>query len=72
MIVGIDVAKHKHFAKILFPDGSESPPFWFSNHRKGFETFPQGCGGGNGTVVPNFPLFLPGFTDMAYHRGCPE
>lgn len=39
MIVGIDVAKHKHFAKILFPDGSESQPFGFENHRRGFETF---------------------------------
>lgn len=39
MIVGIDVAKQKHFARILFPDGSESQPFGFSNHRKGFETF---------------------------------
>ena len=35
MIVGIDVAKQKHFARILFPDGSESQPFGFSNHRKG-------------------------------------
>jgi len=39
MIVGIDVAKQKHFARIRFPEGSESQPFWFSNHRKGFETF---------------------------------
>lgn len=39
MIVGIDVAKQKHFAKILFPDGNESQPFCFDNHRKGFETF---------------------------------
>lgn len=39
LIVGIDVAKHKHFARILFPDGRESQPFWFCNHRKGFETF---------------------------------
>jgi transposase len=39
MIVGIDVAKHKHVAKILFPNGSESQPFSFSNHRRGFETF---------------------------------
>ena len=39
LIVGIDVAKHQHVAKILFPDGSESQPFGFSNHRRGFETF---------------------------------
>jgi transposase len=39
LIVGIDVAKRKHVAKILFPDGSESQPFGFSNHRRGFETF---------------------------------
>ena len=39
MIVGIDVAKWKHVAKILFPDGSESPPFPFPNQRQGFEAF---------------------------------
>jgi len=39
LIIGIDVAKHQHVAKILFPDGSESQPFGFSNHRRGFETF---------------------------------
>ena len=39
MIVGIDVAKQKHFARILFPEGRESQPFSFYNHRKGFETF---------------------------------
>jgi transposase len=39
MIVGIDVAKWKHVAKILFPHGSESPPFSFPNHRRGFEAF---------------------------------
>jgi transposase len=39
LIVGIDVAKRKHVAKILFPDGSESQPFGFYNHRKGFEAF---------------------------------
>jgi transposase len=33
------VAKRQHVAKILFPDGSESPPFSFPNHRRGFETF---------------------------------
>jgi len=39
MIVGIDVAKHTHVARILFPDGSESKPFGFSNDRRGFEDF---------------------------------
>jgi transposase len=39
LLVGIDVAKHQHVARILFPDGSESQPFGFSNHRKGFEAF---------------------------------
>lgn len=37
MFVGIDIAKHKHFARILFADGSESAPFYFDNTRKGFE-----------------------------------
>jgi len=31
LIVGIDVTKMKHFARILFPDGSESAPFGFLN-----------------------------------------
>ena len=39
LVVGIDVAKHQHVARILFPDGSESQPFGFPNHRRGFETF---------------------------------
>jgi transposase len=39
LIVGIDVAKTKHFAKIIFPDGSESAPFGFMNTRGGFEAF---------------------------------
>jgi transposase len=39
LVVGIDVAKHQHVARILFPDGSESQPFGFSNYRRGFETF---------------------------------
>ena len=37
MIVGIDIAKHLHYARILFPDGSESPPFSFNNNKEGFE-----------------------------------
>jgi transposase len=37
MLVGIDIAKHKHFARILFTDRSESSPFSFNNNRKGFE-----------------------------------
>ncbi len=37
MIVGIDIAKHIHYARILFPDGSESPPFPFNNNKEGFE-----------------------------------
>ena len=39
MVVGIDVAKHTHVARILFPDGSESKAFGFSNDRRGFEDF---------------------------------
>lgn len=39
LIVGIDVAKMKHFARILLPDGSESTPFGFLNIREGFEAF---------------------------------
>ena len=39
LIVGIDVAKMKHFARILFPDGSESAAFGFLNVREGFEAF---------------------------------
>ncbi len=39
MIVGIDVAKHTQYARILFPDGSESRPFAFSTNREGFESF---------------------------------
>ena len=39
LIVGIDVAKMKHFARILFPDGSESAAFGFLNIREGFEAF---------------------------------
>jgi transposase len=39
MIVGIDVAKHTHVTRILFPDGSESKAFGFSNNRRGFEDF---------------------------------
>ena len=38
MFVGIDIAKYKHFAKILFNDGSESAPFCFDNSRSGFES----------------------------------
>lgn len=41
MIVGIDIAKHTHVARILFPDGSESSPLGFSNNRQGFETLIQ-------------------------------
>ncbi|MBI1811895.1 MAG: IS110 family transposase, partial [Nitrospirae bacterium] len=37
LIVGIDVAKTKHFVRILFSDGSESAPFGFLNIREGFE-----------------------------------
>ena len=33
LIVGIDIAKQKHFAKLLFPDGNESKPFPFENTR---------------------------------------
>jgi len=39
LIVGIDVAKMKHFARVLFPDGSESAPFGFLNVREGFDAF---------------------------------
>ncbi len=39
MIAGIDVAKHKHISRILFPDGSESSAFEFLNNRKGFQAF---------------------------------
>jgi len=39
LIVGIDVAKMKHFARVLFPDGSESAAFGFLNVREGFEAF---------------------------------
>lgn len=41
MIVGIDIAKHKHLSRILFPDGSESSPFQFHNNRKSFNEFIQ-------------------------------
>jgi len=37
IIVGIDIAKHIHYARILFPDGSESPPFSFNNNKEGFD-----------------------------------
>jgi len=39
MIIGIDVAKNVHVAKILFPNGQESTPFSFQNDRIGFESF---------------------------------
>lgn len=39
LIAGIDIAKQKHFAKLLFPDGSETKPFPFENTRDGFDSF---------------------------------
>lgn len=41
MIVGVDIAKHTHYARILFSDGSESAPYSFSNNREGFEAFKE-------------------------------
>lgn len=37
IIVGIDIAKHIHFARTLLADGSESKPFSFQNTMEGFE-----------------------------------
>jgi len=37
VVVGIDVAKRRHFAAIRLPDGSISRPFGFANNRGGFE-----------------------------------
>jgi transposase len=39
LIVGIDVAKSTHVARILFADGSESASFRFNNIRTGFDAF---------------------------------
>lgn len=37
MLVGIDIAKQTHFARILLTDGRESKPLSFQNTREGFE-----------------------------------
>ena len=38
MLVGIDVAKQTHVARILLTDGRESKAFSFHNTREGFES----------------------------------
>jgi transposase len=39
IIIGIDVAKHVHVAKIFFPNGQELSPFSFQNNRIGMMSF---------------------------------
>jgi transposase len=41
LIVGVDIAKSLHYARILFADGRESPSFKFSNSQEGFASFVQ-------------------------------
>lgn len=41
LIVGVDIAKRLHYARILFGDGRESAPFQFPNTREGFISFIQ-------------------------------
>ena len=37
IVVGIDVAKQRHFAAIRMPGGDIVRPFGFQNNRQGFE-----------------------------------
>lgn len=38
LVVGVDVVKNTHFARFVYPDGSQSKSFSFANSQSGFET----------------------------------